>query len=155
MTKKLLEIIRYILSNYPYPDEISASRLTKMVYLADWKEAIVHGKQITEIKWHFNHRGPYNDEIIQAARKDKNIKITVKNNIFGNKKTHIELIGCELPGNIDSDFLEVLDFVINATKEKSYGDFLKLVYSTYPVISSDKYDDLDLVSKAAEYKSMT
>ncbi|MCK9797448.1 Panacea domain-containing protein [Pseudomonas sp. MAFF 302030] len=155
MTNKLLNIIKYILTNYPYPDELSASRLTKMVYLADWKEAISNGRQISNIAWFFNHHGPYNDEILQEAKKDKNISITIKSNMFGGKKTHIELHDKGQAIDIDAESSQILDFVINATKDKNYTDFIKLVYSTYPVISSGKYSELDLVRKAEEYKKLS
>lgn len=155
MTTKLLSIIKYILANYPYPNELSASRLTKMIYLADWKEAIINGKQLTDINWFFNHHGPYNDEILHEAKKDKNISVTVKINIFGAKKTHIELHNNEKPINIDDESSKILNFVMDATKDKNYTDFIKLVYSTYPVISSKKYSTLDLPRKAKEYKELS
>jgi hypothetical protein len=155
MTNKLLSIIKYILSNYPHPDELSASRLTKMVYLADWKEAINNGKQLTNIVWFFNHHGPYNDEILQEAKKDKDINITIKNNMFGGKKTHIEICNNSKTTDLDEEDYRLLDFVINATKDKNYTDFIKLIYSTYPVISSEKYTKLDLINKAEEYKKLS
>ncbi len=47
----LKDIIAYYCDRYPHKEELSKARLTKMVYLADWKSAIVHGKQISDIKW--------------------------------------------------------------------------------------------------------
>ncbi|SDU02515.1 Panacea domain-containing protein [Geopseudomonas guangdongensis] len=155
MTDKLLDIVKYILLNYPYPDDMSASRITKMVYLADWKEAISHGRQITNIKWFFNHHGPYNDDILQAAARDKDIKVTVKSNAYGGKKTHIEILDRSQEVELSEGSSQTIDFVIEATKKKSYTEFIKLVYSTYPVISSEKYRSLDLVRKAEEYNGLS
>lgn len=46
---KLIDIILYILKNYPHKNELSNARLTKMIYLIDWRSAFDNGKQITNI----------------------------------------------------------------------------------------------------------
>jgi hypothetical protein len=46
----LLNLIIYIFSNYPKVDELSKPRLVKLVYLIDWKHAIVNGRQSTSIQ---------------------------------------------------------------------------------------------------------
>ena len=154
MESVILNVIKYILSAYPYKDELSASRLTKMLYLTDWKNAIEHDAQLSQTVWHFNHYGPYVDDFVDMARKDKDINVVNTKTMFGGNKQLFKLSD-KNSGKIDlSDELKVIvDFVINATKDKNYDDFIKLVYSTYPVISSSKYSNLDLVSKAREYKS--
>ncbi|MGI2860503.1 Panacea domain-containing protein [Shewanella algae] len=148
-------LIKYILKYYPHKSELSASRVTKMLYLADWKNAIENGTQITDVVWHFNHYGPYVDEFIETARKDEEILVTNATTVFGGRKQQLELSN-KFKDKIDisqSD-KEILDFVINATKDKNYDDFIKLVYSTYPVLFSEKYSDLDLVTLAHNYKSI-
>lgn len=154
MENVILNVIKYILSAYPYKDELSASRLTKMLYLTDWKNAIEHDSQLSKTIWHFNHYGPYVDDFVDIARKDKDIKVTNTKTMFGGNKQLFELSN-KYPEAVDlsEELKEIVDFVINKTKDKNYDDFIKLVYSTYPVISSSKYSDLDLVAKAREYKS--
>lgn len=148
------QVLKYILFHYPYKGDLSASRLTKMIYLTDWKCALEYEKQFTNKIWHFNHYGPYIDDFINLARDDDNIKITNTTNIYGSHKQLLELKSdfnnsVLLPPNLKN----IVDFVITATKDKNYEEFIKLVYSTYPVISSSKYSHLDLVSKAREYKA--
>jgi hypothetical protein len=153
MENVVLNIIKYILHTYPYKDELSASRLTKMLYLTDWKNAIENDEQLSETTWHFNHYGPYVDDFVNMARKDKEITVTNTTTMFGGNKQLFKLSNESGDQVVLQEKLkEVVDFVINATKDKNYDDFIKLVYSTYPVISSSKYSDLDLVSKAREYK---
>jgi hypothetical protein len=45
-----------------------------------------------------------------------------------------------------------LDFVIEKTKDLEWNDFIRLIYSTYPIVTQDKYSKLDLVSLAKEYQ---
>ena len=52
---ELKEVISYLVSKYPHKDELSNARLTKMIYLADWRHAITQGNQITDIRWFFDN----------------------------------------------------------------------------------------------------
>jgi hypothetical protein len=155
MKAKISNLIKYILKIYPHKSELSASRLTKMLYLADWKNAIENSTQLTDTVWHFNHYGPYVDDFITIAKNDEDIEVKSTNTIFGGRKQQIELKD-SFNGEIDiseSD-KKILDFVIDKTKTKNYEDFIKLVYSTYPVVSSSKYSDFDLVKMASDYKKI-
>lgn len=153
MKTKISNLIKYLLKNYPHKSELSASRLTKMLYLADWKGAIENSKQLTDVKWHFNHYGPYVDNFIKTAKDDSDIDVISTQTIFGGHKQQVELSNT-FNGKIELDEADkkILDFVISSTKDKNYEAFIKLVYSTYPVVSSSRYNDLDLVEMAREYK---
>ncbi|EGQ8122384.1 SocA family protein [Vibrio cholerae] len=154
MEKVIMSVIKYILQAYPYKDELSASRLTKMLYLTDWKAALELDTQLTNTVWHFHHYGPYVDDFVKMAKQDSDIKVTSTTTVFGGSKQLFELSGeGTQPITLEPQLKEIVDFVINATKDKNYEEFIKLVYSTYPVLSSNKYSDLDLVQKAREYKA--
>ncbi|MDD1793924.1 SocA family protein [Enterovibrio sp. ZSDZ42] len=154
MENLILDIIKYILAVYPHKDDLSASRLTKMLYLADWKSAIQNESQLTNAKWYFNHYGPYVDDFVELAKKDKEIDVIKTWTSFGGQKQLFKLKSDYQNKHYDltDQSKEIVNFVIQKTHEKSYEDFIKLVYSTYPIISSSRYDELDLVPKALEYK---
>lgn len=156
MINIISDLIKYILTNYPHKSELSASRLTKMLYLADWKSAIENSSQLTNAKWHFHHYGPYVDDFLKIAKEDNDIEVRNTSTIFGGKKQQLELAK-SFKGNVDLSENQkmILDFVIDATKDKNYEEFIKLVYSTYPVVSSSRYSDFDLVNMASEYKEIT
>ena len=155
MKNKVLNIIKYFLKNYPHKSELSASRLTKMVYLSDWKNAIENEKQLTDAVWHFHHYGPYIDDFLKLALEDNDIEVEETVNMFGNKKQLIKLKeSFQEEINLSNETKSILDFVINSTKQKNYEDFIKLVYSTYPVISSNRYSDFNLVEMAKNYKKI-
>lgn len=86
MKDKIKNVIKYILREYPYKSELSASRLTKMVYLVDWKSAIMKNRQVTDTHWLFNHYGPYVDDFMDIANKDSDIEIKNETTMFGGKK---------------------------------------------------------------------
>lgn len=150
----LIDIIKYLYDNYPHRDELSKARLVKMIYLADWRSAITNSKQITSVNWYFNHYGPYVEDIINEIRNDDNFKIIPTVNYYGQEKELIKI--CEdkkLEYSLSNETKEVIDFVIDTTKSLYWDEFIKLVYSTYPIASEDRYSELDLVKLAEEYKN--
>lgn len=150
---KLHDVIAYFCANYPFPDELSKARLTKMVYLADWRMAIGRGRQITDIEWMFNHYGPYVRGVEQVASSSPDFEIESETNVFGAPKETIRVReGVSWP-SLTVEERETLDFVIEATEQLTFADFLNLVYSTYPVKTSTQYERLDLPSLAHTYRS--
>eukprot|EP01107_Rhizomastix_libera_P007663 TRINITY_DN22683_c0_g1_i1.p1 TRINITY_DN22683_c0_g1~~TRINITY_DN22683_c0_g1_i1.p1 ORF type:complete len:165 (+),score=3.87 TRINITY_DN22683_c0_g1_i1:254-748(+) len=147
----LLDLVRYILLAYPYPDELSKARLNKMIYLIDWKSAIENSVQITNIKWVYNHYGPYVVNIAEQIKQDKRFEIKETFNSFGSEKHIIRLVNDTGFTELDSKVKAIVDFIIEKTKRLGWGGFIDLVYSTYPIISSEKGEDLNLVELAKEY----
>ncbi len=150
---KLKEIISYILIKYPHKDEISNARLTKMVYLSDWLQAIKKQKQITNIEWYFDNYGPYVPDIHSEISKHPDLfecKETI--NMFGGPKTLFSIKNNNYDPLLDISEKEVIDDIIDITKTLNWEEFIKLVYSTYPIVSSERYSQLNLVEKAKEYK---
>jgi hypothetical protein len=39
------DVMAYLCEHYPHKDDLSKARLTKLVYLADWKSAIERGNR--------------------------------------------------------------------------------------------------------------
>ena len=56
-------------------------------------------------------------------------------------------------GEIATEIMTVVDFIINKTKELNNNDFTTLVFSTFPLATSTKYSYVDLVEKAKQYLS--
>jgi hypothetical protein len=53
---------------------------------------------------------------------------------------------------LDVEETRVLDSVIDATKSLSWGDFIRLVCSTYPIVSQERYQVLNLPDLATNYR---
>ena len=152
MNNKRINIMAYFCINYPHKNELSKARLTKLVYLADWFSSLLDGKQMTNIKWLFNHYGPYVDDISNIAMFDDNFSISREKTIYGGDKY---VISCDM----DIDEIElsdrekaILDAIIEKTKTMYFNDFIDYVYSTYPISANERYSHLDLPALAKEYK---
>ncbi len=148
----LIDIIAFILGEYPVKSDLSNARVTKMVYLADWHQSINNNSQISSIHWYFDSYGPFVRDVLDAAKGKPDLfdlKDTV--NLFGRKKTLLSLVSNGYLPNISEAEKASLRHVINTTSALNWNDFIKLVYSTYPIMSSNRYSYLDLRAKAAEY----
>ena len=148
----LNDVIKYLYLNYPYKNELSKARVVKMVYLADWKSAMLYQKQLTNINWYFNHYGPYVSDIINAIRSDSDFTIDTQKNMYGETKELIRINEKNTQLTLSDNVKHVLDFVIEKTAPLSWDDFIKLVYSTYPIVTQPRYSTLNLVQLASLYK---
>ena len=153
--KKLIELIKYILYTYPKPEELSKPRLVKLIYLIDWKYAIDHGKQYTDIRWIFNHYGPYVNDVINLMKQNPAEFIVVsRHNPYGGTTDKFWLNKSKTTDiQIDPKAKIITDFLISKTVHLSWSNFISIIYSTYPIKSNLQYSILDLENLAQEYKT--
>lgn len=150
---KLRDTIRYITEKYPHGSELSNARLTKMVYLSDWRQAITSGRQITPVKWFFHNYGPFVWDVYHSIKANPDLfEIEETQNMFGNEKTLIRPRAAFVTTSLTPDEIASIDHVIQETHKLFWKDFIQLVYSTFPVLTSRRHEFLDLVQKAQEYK---
>jgi len=150
---ELETIVAYLTVKYPNKSQLSKARLTKLVYLADWFSALTSNKQMTDIKWVFNHYGPYVDDIVNVARESHDFSIKHTLTHFGGDKYLVSYNSTEDKITLDDNKKTILDFVINKTKDMYFDKFIDYVYSTYPVQAKQRYSELDLENLAAEYSN--
>lgn len=149
--ENIKDIIAYFCLKYPYSNELSKARLVKMLYLADWKNSIENGSQVTDTKWIFNQYGPYVNNIIDSIKSDNRFEIIDKVNSYGTPKQLIK-VHPDYIIKLNEGVIKILDFVINATSPLNYSEFIDLIYSTYPIKVSSRMSELDLVNLAHDYK---
>lgn len=145
------DVVAYLCEHYPHKDELSRARLTKLVYLADWKSALEREEQLTDIEWVFNHYGPYVDDVAEAARNDPTFEVKETRNIYGDPKDLIELSGSRGYPSLTDEDKQILDSVIESVQKKNWNEFIRLVYSTYPIMTQDRFSKLNLVELAQGY----
>jgi hypothetical protein len=148
----LRDVTAYICKNYPYSDELSNARVTKIVYLADWRSAITRGEQLTTLEWQFSHFGPYVADVIQVAKTDSDFEVVSTNNMYGGPKDLLRVSSDVQYPSLTDEEKDLLDFVISSSASKNWDDFIKLVYSTYPIVTQERFAKLDLVALAREYE---
>ncbi len=149
---RLRDVVAYLCRHYPHKRELSNARLTKMVFLSDWKSALDRGHQLTDIEWKFNQFGPYVPDVLKTATEDEDLEVVETTNFFGDP---MRLIAARDDANypsLEADDCEILDFVIESTAPKHWDDFIRLVYSTYPIVTQPRGSQLDLVKLAQDYR---
>ncbi len=155
MFNKTRATLRYIVENYPYPNDLSKTRITKLVYLSDWEMAQKQKRQITEIDWYFDHYGPYVSDVLDEADEDKEIKIEETYSAFGTKKYVVKKKRTEDfldSPNLSSYEKDIINKVIEDTYLLSWNNFIAYVYDTYPIRVVDKYRKLNLAELASSIK---
>src|SRR5918994_1580631 len=149
---RLRDVVAYLCHAYPHKGDLSKARLTKMVYLADWRSAIIRGHQITEIEWIYNYYGPYVEAVIDAIRDDPAFSVIQTANMFGDQKEIVQLNTETSWPSLTEEDIKILDFVIEETAPLYWNEFIQLVYSTYPIVSRPRFTPLELAALASEYK---
>lgn len=154
---QLHDVMAYVLQHYPANKlhEMSNARLTKIVYLSDWHQSLKSGKQISPINWYFDNFGPFVRDVEQTALLLDNLfLVNVGNNIYGQSKKTFSLKDKNYIPMVTQEEAQSIDHIINVTMKLYWNDFIKLVYSTHPIVTSPRYTNLDLVTKAKEYRRL-
>ncbi len=150
--EKIKQIMAYIIDKYADKSILSKSRMAKTVYLVDWRSAIQAGKQVTDIEWEFTGLGPFFD-VAKALEGDDRFEIIP---IDGATAEPRELVQCKSQCEYDKLTqwdIKVMDWVISYTEKMSHERFTNLIYSTYPIMTQERFSKLDLPELAKEYKS--
>lgn len=148
----LADAMAYLCAHYPHKAELSKARLTKMIYLADWRLALVDKRQITNLTWVFNHYGPYLEDVKETAQSDPRFELKSDRNLYGSVKEVVALRHSQPDVDLEEAEKLALDHVIQKTKDLTWAPFIKLVYSTYPIATQPRYVPLNLVELAKTYQ---
>ena len=135
------DALAYLYRHYPRPGELSIARLCFMMYLADWRSAILYGKTISSIIWHLGSYGP---QISTGERREEWSSDEAKR-IIREAMTHGKA------RNMDKPSRQILDHVIAAVEKRSWVALSQLVYSTFPIITQPRYKKMNLVGLAQRY----
>ncbi len=152
--KNIVDIIGYICIHYPHNKDIFKSRLTNIIYLADWKFVLKFKRQMTQIDLVFNHYGPYSDDIENIIMNDERFIIIQNIDNYGTKREIIKLKESATFCEIKYDEKLILDFVMQVTCTMNWDQFINFVCSTYPIASGTKYKKIDLVHCANIYSTI-
>ena len=151
---RIKDVTAYVCAKYPHKEELSKARVTKLVYLSDWKSAQKNNKQLTKIEWYFHNYGPYVDAVVNSAVKDPRFNIKSTSTMYGDSKTLFTIKdGTEFDKGLTEDEQLIIDGVINETKDLYWDSFIKHVYDTYPIRVTDRHKTLNLIALAKKEAS--
>lgn len=122
---------------------MDTARVVKMIYLVDWHYAMNHGQQLSDIEWEYSSWGPFSFKYFTTTLKDGAMVVEY---VCPHKHTPWP--------NLSKIAKQSIDHVIKKTKDLNNMKFTRLVYSTYPLMSSERYSKLDLVQKAKDYADL-
>jgi hypothetical protein len=151
---QLKHIMAWILKNYPHGHEMSNARLTKMVYLCDWHHTVYSGERMTSIDWYFDNHGPFVWDVKdEAVERPKWFRLVSTTNMYGSRKTLVELVKKDYSGDgLSYTEKDSIAKIIERTKSLFWDDFITFVYSTYPILNSEKYSHLKLEALADRFR---
>jgi hypothetical protein len=149
---KLLDAIAYICMNYK--NDLSKSRLNKILYLADWIGCLNKNNSVTNASWKYNNNGPIAPDIIKLISENSIFQIEKTEDKYGKAKEVIK-INEGYPQIISEDWeIETLNRSIKLASDLTFSEFLSVVFSSYPLMSQSKGSDLDLLFLAKKFNEL-
>ena len=135
-------------ANYPSPEQLVDSRVTKLVYLIDIESYKLTGKSVTGIDWFYNHYGPYVDDVRMAAfdlaQNEKAMHFEMGASYYGGEKMTYKAGPKKYnPLTLDDHVKDMIQQVVESTKSLTHNEFIKHVYNTPPVRYGMKFKFLD------------
>lgn len=147
------DVVRYFVTHYPYPNDLDTVRLTKLVFLADWAAAQHLGRQLTPIRWYFDHYGPYVPDIAHTIQRDRTLHLVPSASSLGHPR---RIVRARVPSfahaRLSNREQAICNRVIAETQDFLWGPFIAHVYRTYPLQTRPRYTVLPLVAIAREIR---
>ena len=140
----LLAIIRTLVKKTARTDN---RQIALLVYLVDWRSALMHGRQATTIQWRLDLRGPKTrgiEDIVRSVRAERSGVGSVLKGI--RRKSSPEL---------DASTASALDHVLATTAKMPFQELSRNVLATWPVLQSSAEsgrDIADLTEAASDYR---
>ena len=158
MQNSLHEILAYILlrsRQISKHEGISKYRITKLVYLCDWCYACAYKHQMTDIQWFFDNFGPFVWDVVNVLNEDPHLFTSrILSDPLGHEITLFFINPKDYNPDITHNVQLCVDYVLNNALNLKQQKFTDLVYATYPIKTSHRYTNLNLVEKANEYREL-
>lgn len=130
---------------------ITNNKIEKLLYLADWFYTLKYDEKLfKEIVWESNN-GPKLKRLNILLLDDNNINSNLKQE-FLNSKTYILSLNNNLEIKLDSDIIDILEFVQNKSQNFDYDSLTTYVFGSYPFQAPYRNTILDLEELSREYK---
>jgi hypothetical protein len=119
---KLIDVITYLCQQYPNKHDLSNARLTKLIYLADWRSALTRGHQMTDIRWVFDQFGPFVHDVKDVAINNPDFVVEDTINMYGAPKTLIRLVNDRSSPSLSAEDQEILNWVIETSAKMTWNE---------------------------------
>ena len=132
------QVLEYLREIHPRTVPLDADRAMLTLYLVDWKAAIDLRRPVSNLEWRIEH-------LPQPTARQREVMLSA----FKHGAT------CELAGNVNgmtSEDRAIIQDIVSRVGHKSDTELLRLVYSTFPVLSQPRHAPINLVAMADKYK---
>lgn len=150
--ERVINILDYLYIKYPNSNQLSISRVMKLLYLIEWRYAITNFKKLTDIEWLNTEYGPFYKSLRNIFNESSNFSVTLKLDENGREQTIILFLNKKDTINLKSETIEVIDFVIEHCQDYSWTELNNLVNSTYGVLNTPQGQIVDIIKLAKEYR---
>ena len=147
---KLINILIHILKILN-PKKATIDYITQIIYMTDWVMALNKDTLISDLHWELGENGPQVEELdIIIGHRPDIFKVTPVID-GGTKSIFLSLINTNISYSLDSTEAAYLDKVIMLFDPLFKDDFVDIVFHTYPILSTNKKEPIDILRLAREY----
>lgn len=129
-------------------------RMNKNIFLADWLHALATGKQMSDLKWIRDQRGPFLHRIDDEARRHSRL---IKRNERQDQNHRIvsfslEPEGRNFIGEIDRSSQDAITVAVDTLKPRRWQDVLEFIYAIPAVDAATQGAYIDIEGAAARIR---
>jgi 3-dehydroquinate synthase class II len=150
--ERVINIIDYLYLNYPNSNQLSISRVMKLLYLIEWRYAITKFEKLTDVEWMQTEYGPFYRALRSIFNESSNFEVSIKLDDNNREQTVIVFLNKKENSNLREETKEVVNFVIVHCKDYSWSELNNLVNSTYGVLNTQQGQIIDIVNLAIKYR---
>lgn len=150
--ERVINILDYLYLQYPNSNQLSISRVMKLLYLIEWRYAITKFEKLTDIEWMQTEYGPFYKTLRSIYNESSNYEVTIKLDDKNREQTVIIFLNKKENLSLKDEAKKVVDFVINHCKDYSWTELNNLVNSTYGVLNTPQGQIIDVVNLARKYR---
>ncbi|GEM_PF-1829163 len=149
--ERVINILDYLYVNYPNSNQLSISRVMKLLYLIEWRFAITKFDKLTDIEWLQTEYGPFYKSLRSIFNESSNFEVIIKIDNNNKEQLVINFLNKKDNFNLGKDTSDVIDFVIAHCKNFSWTELNTLVNSTYGVLNTPQGQLINIVGLAKQY----
>lgn len=138
----------YVCSKFSDSPDVGRERVHFLLFLAAWRLSLSKDQTLSSLRWICNDIGPYSETIDNVLRSDDRLKVFVSSD--SSSAERILVIRKEDPV-LSEIFRNHIDQLIERYGKTSFLDLSKLVFSTYPILASNRGYPMDLPALAKAY----
>lgn len=151
--ERVINLLDYLFLKYPNSNKLSYSRVMKLLYLIEWRNAITKFDKLTDIEWIATEYGPFYKSLRSIFTESSNFDVSVKFDENDKEQLLIKFFNNKKNVFLDDYSKEIVDFVIEHCKDYDWAELNNLVNSTFAVMNTNQGQIIDLVLLAKKYKN--